>query len=53
MNSNKKVFLLGLDGMTSRLEESYVKTDLLPNIKKIMEQDCVVLSHRKSDSPGH
>jgi len=33
-----KVFLLGLDGMTLRIVEPYVKADLLPNFKKIMEQ---------------
>ncbi len=35
-----KVFLLGLDGMTLRIVEPYVKADLLPNFKKIMEQGC-------------
>ena len=35
-----RVFLLGLDGMTLRTVEPYVKADLLPNFKKIMEQGC-------------
>ena len=35
-----KVFLLGLDGMTLRTVEPYVKANLLPNFKKIMEHGC-------------
>jgi hypothetical protein len=29
-----KTFLLGLDGMTLKIVEPYVKADLLPNFKK-------------------
>jgi len=31
-----KVFLLGMDGMTLRIVEPYVRADLLPNFKKII-----------------
>ena len=32
-----KVFLLGLDGMTLKITEPYIKTGLLPNFKKVIE----------------
>ena len=32
-----KVFILGLDGMTLRIVEPYVKANLLPNFKKLMD----------------
>ena len=39
-----RIFLLGLDGMTLRVLEPYVKANLLPNFKKIMEEGaCGIL----------
>jgi predicted AlkP superfamily phosphohydrolase/phosphomutase len=32
-----KVFILGLDGMAPRIVESYVKADLLPNFKNVID----------------
>lgn len=32
-----KVFLLGLDGMTFRIVEPYVKANLLSNFKMVMD----------------